>query len=98
MILSRAEFAQMFNDIKSGLGDPDSPLWLPDDAVPGDPSEWFVSVKPLRVHQFKSGYYGWCRSALSGQVRCYSSDTDNQQEWWGFTQQEDIALWKLRWM
>lgn len=95
MILSRAEFAQMFNSIKSGLGNPDSPLWLPDDAVP---SEWFVCVKPLRVHQFKSDYYGWCRSALSGLVRCYSSDTDNQKEWWGFTQHEDIVLWKLRWM
>ena len=95
MLLDRAEFAQHFNRTQDGLGDNSSPLWIPEDD--GAPSEWFVCVEPLKSHNFKQGYWDWCNTTLSGKVRCYSSDSDNQKEWWGFTDKQDIVLWTLKW-
>ena len=53
-------------------------------------------VEPTKEH--KINYYNWCDKTLKGRVRCYSSDSDNDREWWGFTEQEDIVLWTLKWM
>ena len=97
MILTREEFSHYFNALKEGLGDSKSPLWIPDEAEDGGPSEWFVCVKPIGVHKFKFAYYDWCNKTLRGKVRCYSSDNDDEQEWWGFTDQKDIPLWMLKW-
>lgn len=94
-MLSRQEFADHFNSLDERLGKPDSPLWIPDDNLP---SEWFVCVKPLGIHKLKEEYYAWCKSALKGRVRCYSSSPEEEQEWWGFTHQEDIVAWTLKWM
>jgi hypothetical protein len=95
VILDRTEFADYFNSLDSRLGGPDSPLWIPDDFTP---SQWFVCVKPIGVHRFKFSYFDWCNKTLAGRVRCYSSDPENQKEWWGFTDKNDIALWMLKWM
>lgn len=97
MILDRQEFAQTFNTIQQGLGDSDSPLWIPEEES-GSPSQWFVCVNPIGVHRFKFDYYAWCNKTLKGRVRCYSSDSDNKKEWWGFTNKEDIVLWTLKWI
>ena len=96
MILSREEFAHTFDALKEGLGNDDSPLWIPDNNEL--PSKWFVCVKPLKVHTYKSQYYQWCNSTLQGIVRCYSSSSEDQKEWWGFTNKEDIPIWMLKWM
>ena len=95
MVLDRQEFADYFKSLDNRLAGPDSPLWIPDEKIP---SEWFVCVKPIGVHRFKFSYYDWCNTTLKGRVRCYSSNTDNNEEWWGFTHKEDIVLWKLKWM
>ena len=95
MILSRQEFADYFESLDKRLAGPDSPLWIPDE---GTPSKWFVCVRPIGVHRFKFGYYDWCNKTLEGRVRCYSSSNDDEQEWWGFTEQKDIPLWMLKWM
>jgi hypothetical protein len=94
MILSRPEFADYFNSLKLGLGNPDSPLWEPEDQID---SQWFVCVKPLDVTRYKWSYWDWCNAHLNGRVRCYSSDSDNGKEWWGFTDKQDIVLWTLKW-
>lgn len=95
-MLTRVEFAQHFDEVKHGLGQPDSPLWCPEEN--GDPSNWFVCVKPIGVSRFRGTYWNWCNTALQGQVKCYSSDSDNSHEWWGFTDQKDIPIWMLKWM
>lgn len=97
MILTRKEFAHTFNALQEGLGNDASPLWIPDEGQTL-PSQWFVCVKPIGVHRFKSDYYQWCNSTLKGQVRCYSTSSDDQKEWWGFTNREDIVVWSLKWM
>lgn len=98
MILSRAEFAHYFNALKEGLGNEGSPLWVPDYDGDGSPGLWFVCVKPIGAHRFKLQYYDWCNKTLKGKVRCYSSDTADKKEWWGFTNKEDIVVWSLKWM
>lgn len=97
MILSREEFAHHFNALRDGLGDSKSPLWIPDQVDAGGPSQWFVCVEPLGVNGYKFEYYNWCTTTLKGRVRCYSSDSDDKKEWWGFTDKQDIVLWTLKW-
>lgn len=94
MILDREEFSQMFNDLRPGLGDDSSPLWIPEQGIP---CQWFVCVEPLQIHSDQAGYFDWCHDMLEGRVCCYYSDTDNRKEWWGFTCKEDLVLWKLKW-
>lgn len=97
MILSRLEFIDYFKTLDSRIdsNDPDCPLWIPEHD--SEPSSWFVRVVPIKAHRFKRKYYDWCNNTLGGVVRCYSSDPDNQQEWWGFTNQKDIVPWLLKW-
>lgn len=86
------------------------PLWIPETF---DNKKicciWFLKVKPLDLSSClitdnypqgkKEYYYSWCKENLKGQVRCFSSDpTDTMEEWWGFTEQNDIMLWMLKWL
>jgi hypothetical protein len=98
-MLTRQQFADYFNSVKPDLGNDDSPLWIPEsDDIIKCQCQWFVNVKPLRLHHaYKYSYWVWLRNNLKGEVRCYSSDYDNQEEWWGFTHKEDIVWWILRW-
>lgn len=96
MILTRGEFSKFFNELKSGLGEPESPLWIPEQNK--CPSDWFVRVKPIGVERFKFSYWDWCNKTLTGKVLCYSSTGDDgNEEWWGFTNRDDIVLWMLKW-
>ena len=96
MILSREEFVHTFNALQEGLGNDNSPLWIPEENE--GQSSWFVCVKPIGAHRFKWEYWNWCNTTLRGQVRCYSSDPDDKKEWWGFTNKDDIVVWTLKWM
>lgn len=96
MILTRQEFAHLFNALQDGLGDDSSPLWAGEDCILPR-SNWFICVKPLSVHRFKKEYWDWCNATLKGRVGCYSSNREDQKEWWGFTDREDIVLWTLKW-
>ena len=63
------------------------------------PSQWFVKVKPVNVSRtrgYKKDYWAWCDKNLRGQLLCYWSDNE-EEEWWGFTNKDDIALWLLKW-
>jgi len=96
MILTREEFADEFNSLKPGLGNPDSPLWFAEEQ--NIKPSWFVCIKPIRISERKQEYWSWCNMTLKGQLLCYSSNSEDQQEWWGFTDQKDVVLWMLRWM
>ena len=47
MILSRTKFAEHFNKLQHQLGDPNSPLWVPEMGQDKYRSQWFVCVKPV---------------------------------------------------
>lgn len=102
MVLDRTEFADHFNSVKPGLGDESSPLWAPEEDT--GPLQWFVCVEPLsqspkrKAHEVtKDVYWAWCNENLVGTTRCYSSDYQGKQEWWGFSDKQDIVLWTLKW-
>lgn len=99
-MINRAQFVEYFEQIKPGLGAYHSPLWIPEQSRDSSQTvhcEWFVCVPPVEVHSFKEDYWSWCNENLAGAVRCFSSDSDNLREWWGFTDQADMVLWTLRW-
>lgn len=99
MIFTRKEFADVFNNIKDGLGKANSGLWIPEQSGKYR-CEWFICVKPVtgwRNSTEYDEYWDWCRDNMKGHVRCFSSDTEGQKEWWGFGNKDDIVMWMLRW-
>lgn len=106
MIYTRQQFADMWNEEKPGLGDKESPLWFPeqswsdlDDDGPLT-CEWFVCVNPMRLgreRDKKDMFWEWCSKNLIGRCRCFSSNYGGKEEWWGFTNKDDITIWMLKW-
>lgn len=104
MIYTRQQFADMWNEEKPGLGDEDSPLWVPEHNWTGMDEDgplrcvWFVCIKPLGMWDrstSKEKFWHWCTENLIGRCRCFSSA--GQEEWWGFTDKDDLVLFILRW-
>ena len=99
MIVTRAEFAELFEQDKPGIAVAGGPLWIPETVGPVH-CEWFVETRTFsdwNTYDQMQGYWDWCISTLTGDVRCFSVDTDNNLEWWGFTDYTDIAIWLLKW-
>ena len=96
-MINRKQFRQLFNSYKPGLGDWNSPLWCLEQQGDYRPSRWFVNVRPLGVYKFHEEFWFWANKTCQGQILCYSSNTEEQEEWWGFTHKSDIVLFLLRW-
>jgi len=96
-VLTRPEFIDYFRNLDHRIDgtDPLCPLWIPEEGH--ITCHWFVRVSPLGIHKFKWKYYDWCNRALQGKVRCFSSSSEEQEEWWGFTHEQDITAWILKW-
>ena len=95
-MLTRQQFADYFNSLKPNLGNDDSPLWILEWDIIKE-CQWFVKVNPIKIPCDTHSYWKWIHDNLKGEVRCYTSDSDNQEEWWGFTHKGDIVWWLLRW-
>ena len=99
MILSRHEYRMWVRLREPRFYSWDSPAWTHEPQR--HPSQWFVKVKPIGISNSnryrKSDYWTWCNKNLHGRLLCYWCDTENQEEWWGFTNKDDIALWLLKW-
>lgn len=95
-ILTRSEFEQWmvreFDD--PAIVATKSALWIPEDR-PGLKCQHFVFGSTDRAG--KEEYWQWCTSVLKGYVRCFWANSDTGEEWWGFTEQEDIPIWILKW-
>lgn len=94
-IATRQQFVEYWNRIQPGLGDDDSALWL-FERDNGIRSQWFIAIDPL-VWNDPEGFWEWCEEHLSGRMTCYSSDSINRVEWWGFENKDDVLLWVLKW-
>lgn len=99
MILTRHEYRMWVRLREPRFYPWSSPAWTHEPRR--HPSQWFVKVKPIRISNSdryrKSDYWTWCNKNLHGRLLCYWCDTENQEEWWGFTNKDDIALWLLKW-
>jgi hypothetical protein len=98
-VLDRQQFKQHWEDILPGQYATGGAMWAYEDAC-GKKSEWFTCVRPLKEYQGLTGkttYWQWCNSNCAGQVLCYSTNPEEQEEWWGFSHHADIAFWLLKW-
>lgn len=100
MILTRKQFKEHFNSLDPRLPVRGGPLWIPESF---DNKKiccrWFVKVPPVALKTYNDfdEYWIWCNLTMSGEVRCFSSSSEEQEEWWGFTHKRDILFWLLRW-
>jgi hypothetical protein len=101
-VLTRRQFRQHWESVMPGLGEDDSVLWALEEHN-NKKCRWFVCVRPLATDlewldgDWKHDYWLWCNRNCAGQTLCYSSDHENQEEWWGFSHHADIVLWMLKW-
>lgn len=82
----------------------DHPLWCVEDNTSHSTANYFVKVVPLQLsyNNTKRQYWKWCNEKLKSTLACYYSDSDNKEEYWGFSGheqvvQQDILLWLLKW-
>ena len=94
-VLTKKQFRQHFESLKKGLGKLDGPLWEPEKYFKVN-TRWFTCVKVIKTVS-DDEYFFWLQNNCAGTVLCFSSDTDNNEEWYGFTHHADIMLWLLRW-
>ena len=97
-MITRDEFKALVKQTWHNTNDlsaDDSPLWALEKATVIRP-QWFACIKPIN-QRHAAAYWHWCDSHLSGDVLCYSSNTDDSEEWWGFTEKNDVLIWMLRW-
>jgi hypothetical protein len=96
-IRTRVDFINYFDELCIDTT-PTSPLWIPETYKHETVTcEYFICVKPLQLTGNTLFYWEWIRQNLVGEIRCFSSSSEYQEEWWGFTNRDDIFIWTLRW-
>ena len=59
--------------------------------------KWFVCVEPISLTtEVMDQYWKWVKLNCCGRVVCFYSSTTEQ--WWGFTNKNDITWWCLKWV
>lgn len=98
-IYDRQQFVEYWEEIKPGLGQKDSVLWTPEQSLAPDGCQHFICISPIPElwHDEYIEFWSWCGDQLKGHCRCFSSSTNPPEEWWGFTDKDDILMWVLRW-
>lgn len=92
-LLNRKQFRKMWEARDPGLGEEHSPLWIPEHSL--RKSRHFLCVRPIEEDNHK--LWLWTVKNCQGQVLCYSSSDEDQEEWWGFTHKPDIVHFVLKW-
>jgi hypothetical protein len=102
MIQTRTQFKSWIRSQfdEKNMDRADSPVWIPEHDLGGVRCKWFVTGRCVRkaAGVTKSDYWAWCSENLTGSVRCFMSNKEDDEEVWGFTELDDVALWLLRWM
>ena len=106
-ITTRNKFIKIFD---AKFNRPDLPINCADDRhviwegeksySPRAKCKWFVCVTPIdfgpgRIS--KRDFWEWINATLSKKIVCYSSDSLNKEEWWGFEDKKDAIVWLLKW-
>jgi hypothetical protein len=96
-VITKKQFRQYFDslDPEKKLGNSISPLWEPERHWKVN-TRWYVCIKPI-LYEDRDEYNTWVRKHCTGSVLCFSSNDENQEEWYGFTHYADIMFWLLRW-
>lgn len=92
-MLNRKQFRKMWEDRWPPLGKEGSPLWIPEESK--RKSKYFACIRPIK--KYRDDFWSWTCQNCQGQVLCYSSSYQDQEEWYGFTHKADVLLFLLRW-
>jgi hypothetical protein len=94
MILSRQEFIDHLNIEFPGedFGQVSHPVWSYELYAPVK-SNWFIKTQ---VVEKSASWDGWTFKGQKGTVLCYISDNTADEEWWGFSDKDDIVFWLLK--
>ena len=103
--MNRKQFIDRFNEIfrhhGSGCDNDNHVLWEAEKAIsPRLHCKWFACVKPIQFGNdtiTKSDYWLWVATTLKGRITCFSSDSIEKEEWWGFENKKDMSVWLLKW-
>jgi hypothetical protein len=90
-VYSREEFISFW---EKNLVDPAGPMWCYE-RFSKKKSNHFIKIQPLRISSQHNAFHSWCEGNISGSVICYSSS--DTEEWWGFSNYQDILIWCLKW-
>ena len=84
---------------RTEMADEGSALWIPEHDLNGAECQWFVTVPCVRnaAGVTKSDYWAWCANNLTGSIRCFMSNNEDDEEIWGFTEFNDVDWWMLKW-
>lgn len=85
LVYSREEFSSLFPDVD------DSIIFIPE-TIYNVKTYNFVCIKPIPL---EDDWFTWIEENCDGKVMCFSSN--EKEEWWGFTNRDDIFLFLLRW-
>lgn len=101
-MITRLEFKQFWIDQGIDVS-AKSIMWAVErhKGILGEP-RWFVCVRPISdaifLHETSSKeFWEWCRTNIKEPMICYSSSEKLGQEWWGFVNRDDAALFALTW-
>lgn len=95
-LLTRKQFRELWSSYQTGLGNQNSPVWVPEGSTGAKPSRYFLMIKPILDVQYYE-FQLWCEQHCRGQVLCYSISYEKQEAWYGFTHRADIYWFALRW-
>ena len=95
MILTRRKFKTWMKIMVPKLSNRGGPVWSVE--TNQCRPRWFVKAKPVGLCASQSLYWDWCNQNMKGKLLCYWSNSEQQEEWWGFTNQSDIVFWTLGW-
>jgi len=77
------------------------PIWIPEERA-GWKASYFAVTPCLDIvskhHEDVSEFWEWCRLHLSRTPMCYMSNSQRNQEWWGFNTEQDQLLFTLKWV
>ena len=100
MILDRQQFADHMESSMPGMGDRQSPLWIPEQQH-GTRFKWFLRIDMANFPHDDSQFWQFAHNCLGGKIGCFSTGMDTvtgeSWHWWGFTHKDDIPVFVLRW-
>jgi hypothetical protein len=100
LVVNREQFTAIFDKIfeREGGVKVVPMLWTPEEIYDVECTH-FACVPPVKLSlkNNRNAYWKWCEKTLKGKVLCFSSNDEDKEEWWGFTEKEDIMIWMLRW-
>ncbi len=98
-VLNKDEFIELVNTLMRHHGidvsDESHPMWEVEHGNP-EKCQFFCSVKGNK-ETINKEYWDWIEQTMTGSVIRFLYDDVNHSDLWGFSNQEDVTMWLLKW-